>query len=72
MAKYKSLLTRYEGNPIFRPEDFPFCRADQVFNPGQVMTPDGRTILLLSVMPITGGGARNRRSRRIPSPHCIR
>ncbi len=48
---YKSLLTRYEGNPIFAPEEFPWCPADQVFNPGQVMTPDGRTILLVAVIP---------------------
>ena len=46
----KSRLLRYEGNPILRPEEFPWCKADQVFNPGQVMTPDGRT-LLLSVIP---------------------
>jgi len=58
MKKYRSLLKRYEGNPIFRPEDFPFCKADQIFNPGQVMTPDGRTILLLSVVPRNGVGAR--------------
>ena len=48
--KYKSMLKRYEGNPLFRPEEFPFGAADQVFNPGQVKTPDGRTILLLSVI----------------------
>ncbi len=47
----KSRLLRYEGNPILRPEEFPWCKADQVFNPGQVMTPDGRTLLLLSVIP---------------------
>lgn len=58
MIKYKSFLKRYEGNPILQPADFPFCKADQVFNPGQVMTPDGRTILLLSVVPRTGGSAR--------------
>lgn len=51
MSKIKSFLTRYEGNPLFDPEDFPFCDADQIFNPGQVKLPDGRTILLLSVIP---------------------
>lgn len=58
MTEYKSFLKRYEGNPIFHPADFPYCEADQVFNPGQIMTPDGRTILLLSVMPRTGERAR--------------
>ena len=46
---FKSMLIRSEHNPLFRPEDFPYGAAEQVFNPGQVMTPDGRTILLLSV-----------------------
>ncbi len=50
-VKFKSQLTRSEHNPLFDPADFPFCAADQVFNPGQVRLPDGRTILLLSVMP---------------------
>ena len=58
MMKYKSLLTRYKNNPIFSPADFPYCPADQVFNPGQVMTPDGRTILILAVVPRNGGGPR--------------
>ena len=58
MNKFKSILHRYEGNPIFHPADFPYGTADQVFNPGQVMTPDGRTILLLSMVPRGGGGAR--------------
>lgn len=53
-----SLLKRHENNPIFAPEEFPYCKADQVFNPGQVITPDGRTILLVAVTPRTGGGAR--------------
>lgn len=44
-------MKRYSGNPLFAPADFPYCAADQIFNPGQVMTPDGRTILLLSVVP---------------------
>jgi len=56
--KYKSILKRYKGNPIFSPKDFPFCDADQVFNPGQVKLTDGRTILLLSVMPINEKYAR--------------
>lgn len=56
MKNYKSMLKRYEGNPIFRPEDFPYCKAEQIFNPGQVMTPDGRTILLLSVISRDGTG----------------
>ncbi|WP_288611714.1 glycoside hydrolase family 130 protein [uncultured Victivallis sp.] len=56
--KFKSMLIRSEHNPLFDPADFPFCAADQVFNPGQVRLPDGRTILLLSVMP------RNERSAR--------
>lgn len=56
--KYKSILQRYEDNPIFTPENFPYCDADQVFNPGQVKLPDGRTILLLSVMPINEKHAR--------------
>ena len=51
MPQYKSQLVRFAGNPLFRPEEFPYGIADQVFNPGQVMTPDGRTILLLSVLP---------------------
>jgi len=51
MIKFKSMLKRYEGNPLFDPADFPFCDADQIFNPGQVKLPDGRTVLLLSVMP---------------------
>lgn len=56
--KFKSTLKRYAGNPLFAPETFPFCKADQIFNPGQVMTPDGRIILLLAVVPRNGGGAR--------------
>ena len=55
---FKSMLIRSEHNPLFRPEDFPYGAAEQVFNPGQVMTPDGRTILLLSVfvlkVPVAG------------------
>lgn len=51
MPQYKSQLVRFAGNPLFRAEEFPYGIADQVFNPGQVMTPDGRTILLLSVLP---------------------
>lgn len=58
MNKIKSMLQRYEGNPIFDPRDFPFCQADQIFNPGQVKLPDGRTILLLAVMPIDEKYAR--------------
>ena len=54
----KSLLTRSQLNPLFTSETFPGGTADQVFNPGQVKLPDGRTILLLSVMP------RNERSAR--------
>ena len=50
--KSKSILTRYEGNPLFDPADFPYYRVEQIFNPGQVMTPDGRTILILSVLPM--------------------
>ncbi len=50
--KSKSVLTRYEGNPLFDPADFPYYRVEQIFNPGQVMTPDGRTILILSVLPM--------------------
>jgi len=50
MNKYKSILTRHEG-PLFHPADFPFYVADQIFNPGQTMTPDGRTILILAVIP---------------------
>ena len=46
----KSMMKRYNGNPIFKPEDFPFGTADQVFNPGIAQMPDGRTILLLSVL----------------------
>lgn len=49
-VKLKSMLTRSEHNPLFDPADFPYYAADQIFNPGQVMTPDGRTILLLSVI----------------------
>ena len=61
---FKSLLKRYENNPIFVPEEFPYCKADQIFNPGQVIMPDGRTILLVAVIPrntgfgSTGSGAR--------------
>lgn len=58
MQKFKSVLTRFDGNPLFAPEEFPHYAADQIFNPGQVMTPDGRTILILAVIPRTGGGAR--------------
>ena len=29
MKKFKSILTRYEGNPIFDPADFPYCKAEQ-------------------------------------------
>ena len=46
----KSLLTRSQLNPLFTSETFPGGTADQVFNPGQVKLPDGRTILLLSVI----------------------
>ena len=61
---YMSLLKRYEDNPIFVPEEFPYCKAHAIFNPGQVITPDGRTILLVAVSPrntrygVTNGGAR--------------
>ncbi len=58
MTRSKSLLTRYENNPLFHPLDFPYCKAEQVFNPGQVKLPDGRIILLLSVMAINEKGAR--------------
>lgn len=58
MKKYKSFLRRHPANPIFHPADFPYYKVDQIFNPGQVMTPDGRTILLLSVKPMFKGGAR--------------
>lgn len=56
MKKYKSILKRYDGNPLFHPADFPYCKAEQIFNPGQVMTPDGRTILLLSIITRDGSG----------------
>ncbi len=49
-SQFKSLLVRSQLNPLFRPEDFPYGPADQIFNPGQVMLPDGRTILLLSII----------------------
>ena len=31
--RYKSMLKRYAGNPLFTPEEFPFGAVDQVFNP---------------------------------------
>lgn len=55
--KYKSILTRYEGNPIFDPADFQLCKAEQIFNPGQVLTPEGKTILLLSVVTRNNSGS---------------
>ncbi len=44
-------LTRYEGNPIITPEDFPGAMA--VFNPGQTMMGD-ETILLVSIIHRSG------------------
>lgn len=58
MKRSKSLLTRCEKNPLFDPAEFPYCKAEQVFNPGQVRLPDGRIILLLSVLAVNEKGAR--------------
>ena len=48
-------LTRYEGNPLLAPRDFP--GADAVFNCGQTMY-QGRTILLVAIMLRTDPVAR--------------
>jgi predicted GH43/DUF377 family glycosyl hydrolase len=53
---YETLLKRHADNPIIAPGDFPYGRADAVFNCGQTMFED-RTVLLLAVLPADGSPA---------------
>jgi len=48
----KSLFTRYEGNPILTPEQWPYP-ANSVFNPGAAEF-DGETLLLVRVEDLRG------------------
>lgn len=48
----RELLSRFSGNPILRPQDFPKM-VNAVFNPGATVI-DGRTLLLLRVEYRTG------------------
>lgn len=45
----QQLLRRYEGNPILKPEDWPYP-VNSVFNPGAIrLVDDGRVLLLVRV-----------------------
>ncbi|MDK2931974.1 MAG: beta,4-mannooligosaccharide/beta,4-mannosyl-N-acetylglucosamine phosphorylase [Bacillota bacterium] len=48
----RSLLRRYEGNPVLRPEEWPYP-VNAVFNPGAVQF-DGETLLLVRVEDLRG------------------
>lgn len=49
MNRYDTLLIRHPANPIIAPRDFPYGKADAVFNCGQTMY-GKKTVLLLSVI----------------------
>jgi len=47
------LFTRYPGNPILSPHDWPYT-VNAVFNPGATLGPDGETLLLVRVEDRSG------------------
>lgn len=49
----RQLFTRYSGNPILRPEEWPYT-VTAAFNPGATTGPEGETILLVRVEDRTG------------------
>ena len=49
----EQLFTRYPGNPILSPEDWPYT-VNAVFNPGATVGPDGETLLLVRVEDRSG------------------
>ena len=49
MFKKETYLTRYKGNPIIAPRDFPYGHADSVMNCGQIMH-EGKTVDRKSVV----------------------
>ena len=46
--KKDTYLTRYQGNPIITPKNFPYGHIDAVMNCAQIMH-EGKTVLLISV-----------------------
>ena len=49
----EQLFTRYPGNPILSPEDWPYT-VNAVFNPGATIGPDDETLLLVRVEDRSG------------------
>jgi predicted GH43/DUF377 family glycosyl hydrolase len=49
----EQLFTRYPGNPILTPHDWPYT-VNAVFNPGATTGPDGETLLLVRVEDRSG------------------
>lgn len=52
-ARALQLFTRYEGNPILTPHQWPYT-VNAVFNAGATTGPDGETLLLVRVEDRTG------------------
>jgi predicted GH43/DUF377 family glycosyl hydrolase len=52
-ARAEQLFSRYPGNPILSPEDWPYT-VNAVFNPGVALGPDGETLLLVRVEDRSG------------------